>query len=377
MSAPQKLTTQKDVARLANVSQAVVSVVLGGKPGNIGVSAEVSTRVHNAAKRLHYRPNLSARSMRHGRFFNIGYFAATNDFGEVDFAQFRAGIYDAASEQGFHVMMIRLPSHLAKDPDAIPKTFNEAHLDAMIINPFSIPISEIKEVVGHGNTLPVVYLNAKEQYCSVYVDDYLGGRMATQHLFDQGYRRIAFFHTGLSEEADHYSKKDRIEGYMSVMAEHGLVAQIKRLDADIYAMDGGLVAEEFPGKTAILNWLRDSNRPEAIFCYNDGEAMILQQLLYAIHVRVPEDIAIIGYNNDESCRFSTTPLSSVHIPRYEMAVATVNMAISLINKGGEAYRSTPSIKFTPRISPRQSTAPAKSFEPALKTNQVGYAVHGE
>jgi DNA-binding LacI/PurR family transcriptional regulator len=71
---------------------------------------------------LNYRPNLSARSMHRGRFFNIGYFAASSDCGEQDFAPFRAGIYDAASEQDFHVMMIRLPLNRSKDPDVVPKT---------------------------------------------------------------------------------------------------------------------------------------------------------------------------------------------------------------------------------------------------------------
>ncbi len=356
MRSQVKATTQKDVARLAGVSQAVVSVVLGGNSGNIGVSQEVSERVISASKRLNYRPNLSARSMRQGRFFNIGYFAATNNFGEVDFAPFRAGIYDAASEQDFHVMMIRLPSHLAKDPDAIPKTFRESHLDAMIINPLSVSMSDIKEVVGPGNTFPIAYLNVKESHGSVYVDDTLGARMATEHLYNQGMRKIAFFHSQTKGTPDHYSKQDRIEGYTSFMAEHGLVAQIKRLEADIYE-PAGPTPDELVSRNAILDWLRGPNAPEAVFCYSDPEALVLQQIMYEANLRVPEDIAVIGYNDDEMCLLSSTPLSSIHIPRYEMAVATVNMVISMINNSGngEVFRA-PSIKFNPKLVVRKSTS---------------------
>jgi LacI family transcriptional regulator len=392
-----KLPTQKDVARLAGVSQAVVSVVLGGNTGNIGVSSEASERVLNAAKRLNYRPNLSARSMRHGRFFNIGYFTATNNFGEVDFAPFRAGIYDAASEQGFHVMMIRLSSHLSKDPDAVAKTFREAHLDAMVINPFSISIREIKEVVGTNVNLPIVYLNAKEPFGSVYVDDYLGARMATEHFYKQGFRRIAFFHTRSSNQGEHYSKKDRIEGYMSFMAEHGLVAQIKQFDSDIYAdksqetedsraqhrdrvqnlaPDSNSETAEVSSKSLILEWLRSPSRPEAVVCYNDPDAMALQQFLYELRLRVPEDMAVIGYNNDEMGLLSSCPLSSIHVPRYEMAVATVNMAISLINMGESSgeYRPIPSIKFTPKLVVRQSSRIADSGASPAKKDEVASAI---
>jgi len=370
-----KLTTQKDVARLAGVSQAIVSVVLSGNTRNIGVSPEVADRVLSAAKRLNYRPNLSARSMRQGRFFNIGYFAASSDCGEHDFAQFRAGIYDAASEQGFHVMMIRLPSNLSKDPDVVPRTFREAHLDAMIINPMTLSINAIKEMVGSDNTLPIVYLNVKEEFGSVYVDDYHGARLATGHLFDQGFRRIAFFHAHVPKQTDHYSRKDRIAGYSSFMAEHGLVAQIKKLEVDIYSAEP-TTSDELASRASMRDWLQGPNIPEAVFCNNDSEAMAFQQLLYELKLRVPEDIAVIGYDDDEICRLSSPPMSTIHIPRYEMAVAAVNMAVSMINlsNGDNAYRLAPTIKFTPKLIVRKSSQAIQSIVPAAKTDETDFVV---
>jgi len=268
-------------------------------------------------------------------------------------------------------MMIRLPSNLSKDPDVVPRTFREAHLDAMIINPMTVSITAIKEMVGSDNTLPIVYLNVKEEFGSVYVDDYYGARLATEHLFSEGFRRIAFFHAHVPKQTEHYSREDRIAGYSSVMAERGLVAQIKKLEVDIYSTEPS-TSEEIVNKSLAREWLQGANCPEAVFCNNDSEALAFYQLLYETKMRVPDDIAVIGYDNDELARLSPPPLSTIHIPRYEMAVAAVNMAVSMINLGGsdKVYRSTPSIKFTPKLVVRKSSLASRPDISASKSDRA-------
>ena len=121
--------TQTVIAKLTGVSQCVVSAVLNNNFTKIRVAPAVRERVRSKAQSLGYRVNTGARAMRTRKYFNIGYFLANipGTMAEIDFPEFRAGAYDAAVAQDYHVSLIRLPTTASEKVNPIPKAFREAH----------------------------------------------------------------------------------------------------------------------------------------------------------------------------------------------------------------------------------------------------------
>lgn len=337
MGFSNRVATQKDVARVACVSQATVSTVLTGKTRKSAVSAKTRERIIHVARVMNYRPNLSARVIRSRRFFNLGYFVA-NAEGQFafDFPEFAAGIYDAATERDYHVLMVRLPYQLWKDGDPVPKVFRESHLDALIVHPVSRLSPDIHDATASGG-LPVVHLNDRQTHNSVCLDDYEGASVMTRYLVNQGYRRIAFFKTGLGFDG-HYSVKDRIEGYSRVMKKHRLKPEVK------------LVGSDFERET--LEWLSGPNRPEAVFCYQDADALRLEQVAHKARLRIPHDLALAGYNDDWWRQFSGVPMTTMQVPRYRMAMEAVHMALRIVETKNQRQEN---VVFKPTLLTCEST----------------------
>ena len=329
--------TQDDVATAAGVSQAVVSAVLGGRTGKIGASEKLQKKILAAAAKLGYRTDSSARAMRMRRFYNLGYFTANvSQAVEQDRPEFRAGVYDTAAAQGYQVTMVRLPSRPTADTNPIPQVFRESHLDGLIINHVSLLTPELERVVT-ASGLPVVYLNEKRKSNAVYVDDFAGARIMTEHLLEQGYRRIAFSST---ESGEHYSHADRIAGYSKVMAEHKLPTRLLPADTRRCGVD-------------ILDCLKTSKRPDAIFCSSDFHALYFQRFIHQLGLHFPDDLGLAGYNDDGYDLFLESPLTTMRIPRYDMGRAAVEMVLKLITAPQRPKIS--SVCFTPSLVTGLST----------------------
>lgn len=309
--------TQTEIARRASVSQGVVSAVLSGKPSPIRVSAGVRRRVLEVAAEAGYRPDSSARAMRTGLYHNIGYFldTAPGAMEENDFPEFRAGVFDAAAARDFYVSLIRLPNRdFVKNP--IPKAFREAHLDALILNNMGGLTTELQQAILTSG-FPIVYLNEKHETNAVYFDDHEDMRQLTEYVLQRGYRRVAFFSEDTRRPA-HYSEVSRQEAYTSVMRAHQLTPEVRRWH----------FREQ---RDQIVDWLRSSHRPHAIICNRDRDALMLQSCATDAGVRVPHDLAVASASNERRLDdYFVVPLTTLVQPRYEAAVAAVEMAMDLV-----------------------------------------------
>ncbi|MEI8243958.1 MAG: LacI family DNA-binding transcriptional regulator [bacterium] len=329
--------SQQDIARLVGVSQTVVSHVLrGAQNGTVRVAEATRRRILDAARRVNYRPNSSARAMRARRFRNLGYFVCNVDLTENDFPGFRAGICDAATAHGHHVVMIRLPHSVTGIDNPIPLVFREAHLDALIINPYSYLSADIVKAVEQSG-LPVVYLNQKQQTNAVYVDERSGARAVTQHLIDRGGRRIVYVEPGDRDATAvwHYSQRDRLRGYKETLVAHGLEPRIQR---------GAWPAAD----PSFAGMFRAPGRPDAAFCFNDFAALYLQRFILQAGLEIPRDVRLAGYGGDEIDMHFTAPLTTMRIPRYPMGVAAVEMAVTLA--GQERRQALPSVVVQPVLA---------------------------
>ncbi len=334
---PSWRVTIADLAEALGLSRASVAAALSNSSGNTRVSDETRKRVSEMAERMNYRVNTSARALNQRVFKNIGFFAVKKNSDDYTFAEMILdGIAAAASRHGQNVVLVRIPEYVMGS-DNIPSALREACLDALIVENVANMGKTFRDAV-EASSIPVVYLNDKRPQNSVYVQDDKAGAMMTGHLIKQGFSKIAILAPNLNN--NHYSFMDRICGYKSTMRKAGLEP----------------VVWDFPSenwKEATARMLNLKDRPDAIFCADDQIALCLQQILYRLNIRFPEQLAIAGCNGEAFSAHSMVPLTTLKIPFREMSEAAVDMAMSLVRD--RARGSLPSLKFVPELIVEEST----------------------
>jgi DNA-binding LacI/PurR family transcriptional regulator len=332
----QKITLQ-DIASRLNLSLSSVGRALSDRGGNTRISEATRLRIREMARHLNYRSNSSARSLSVSRFNNIGYCTvkkATDDYAFHE--TILQGLSDVAAEHGQNLIMVQLPS----GPDRfseIPRALREQCLDALVINDNANFLPGFQDAIADSG-LPVAYLNEKQAFNAIYVDEMLSGRMMTQHLIARGFRRITML--SLVTKRPHYSAADRVAGYVQAMEEAGLQPENRSFHNKTLTEEAG-------------PWLSSPARPEAIFCYSDILAMSLLRALYALRVRVPDDIAVAGCDGEEQALRSVVPLTTLQIPFRPMAAHVLRMALDLVND--PERKPIPSIVLTPELVVAAST----------------------
>jgi len=321
------------------MSDRAVSQALNPRESNVKLNPETVIRIQKLAKERDYRPHTSAQAMRSGRSFHLGFFEAKSTSTAFPLRGSDAGVYDAAARLNYRVVLIKLPTDTSKEHNPIPSVFREAHLDALVVSNVGSLTTECKEAI-YSSGLPVVYLNENLTTNSVYVDDFSGGRDMTRHLVSQSRRRIVFLHTLTtnSNVFEHYSLKDRMDGYKTGMQEAGLVPEVLRFQSS--------------WENELGPWLSANPTVEAMICPGDFAAILVFRALYDRGIVIPRDLALTGYGDDFS-ELSSVPLTTMRIPFYEMAAAAVEMAVRLIDIRGTP--TLPSQVFKTSLIVRDST----------------------
>ena len=324
-----------DLAKLLNLSSSTVGAALSGRGGNTRVSAETRNRVQQAAQRLNYRVNASASAVRRQRFNNIGFFTAKKRPSAYSFADIIShGVSTAAKKHGQNVVLVRISELMEADLN-LPRALAEACLDTLVIQD-SWNITEVFQNVVESLGVPVTYVNEKRPANAAYSDDVLGGRMMTEYLISQGFKKIVMIAPGSTRS--HYSYHDRTQGYQEAMTAAGLTpfSYMSAIDwrEDICAL------------------LKSSARPEAIFCADDQTALSLQRILYHLRLRAPDDIAIAGCNGELLAEYSPVPLTTLRIDFHAMAQTAVDLAMTLYETG---VPSVPSVVLQPELIVSEST----------------------
>ncbi|MGF1485191.1 MAG: LacI family DNA-binding transcriptional regulator [Opitutales bacterium] len=322
--------TQKDVAKRAGVSQAAVSAVFRGDTRKIGVSAATRERILQAVKELDYRPNTSARAMRSQRTFNLGFFSLAKGYLHHEPIEYRDGLYTAATERNYHIVLVRLNPSADGEPEMLPAVFRQAHLDALVIGNARYIPPEIGEAVSKSN-LPVVYLNEKRTHNAVYCDDVLGTRLLMERLFARGLRRIDYIR--LHRRDDHHSSTERQSTYQTMMQEQGLTPTVH------------LLPEKNP-ESKLIERMREPERPEALVVYNEHTLLQMERTLIAAGVFDPT-IQYATFDLGLAAQYIAHPYLCVAVPRLEMGRAAANMAIDLSDR--ERGSTAPAICLKPHL----------------------------
>lgn len=294
----------RDVARQAGVSLGTVSNVLN-RPDQ--VSAGSRERVLAAIAELGFVRNESARQLRAGTSRTLG--LVVLDIANPFFTDVARGVEDVANDAGLAVILCNSDDRPAKEA-AYLDLLAEQRVQGVLITPTAELSPHLESMRRRGT--PVVLVDRRADgpgQCSVAVDDVLGGRLAADHLVERGHRRIAFIggSTGLPQIEERHA---------------GVVAAVReRLGSDetltVFAPDVLTVATGREAAAQIVG-MPAAVRPTAVICANDLLALGVLQEMTRHGVRVPDECAIVGYDDIDFAAAAAVPLTSVRKPRQEM-----------------------------------------------------------
>ncbi|MEU8956322.1 LacI family DNA-binding transcriptional regulator [Streptomyces sp. NPDC048518] len=315
----ERMVGIKDVAKHAGVSVGTVSNVIN-RPDT--VSEETRDRVRAVIDRLGYVRSESARQLRAGRSRIMALLVL--DMGNPFFVDVARGAERAAREAGYRVMVCNSGQSPAEEAEYLALCA-EQRVRGVLLTPADATGRNIDAFRRHG--IPFVLVDRVAEgatECSVSVDDVMGGALAVRHLVDAGHRSIAYVSgpPGLNQV------KDRRVGALQALAEAGLDASVMR-ELPTERLD---VAA---GRDAGARILGLTERPTAVFCANDLLALGVLQAMYAAGVRVPEDVAIVGYDDIEFAAAAVVPLTSVRQPAVTMGAMAAELLLEETRTGSD------------------------------------------
>ncbi len=335
----------KDVARRAGVSLGTVSNVLN-RPES--VADETRLRVQAVIAELGYVRNESARQLRAGSSRSIGLVVldAANPF----FTDIALGAEQAAAAGNLIVSVFNSAGSTERE-DQLLELLLEQRVSGVLLSPiFELPAG-VARLMGHG--VPVVLLDrdagGDSGFCSVSVDDVAGGRQAAEHLIDLGHRRIEFVGgpVALPQIADRYTGVQQAADAANE-ARKGPTVTVRHLETTgLRIADGREAGDLIVEQPA-------AERPTAVVCGNDLVALGVLQAVIRSGLRVPHDVAIVGYDDIEFAEAATVALSSVRQPRELLGrTATELLLDEVSDRERHVHRE---VVYRPELVVRESSA---------------------
>ncbi len=301
------MITLRDVAQRAGVSITTVSLVLNGK-GKI--SEETRRRVLAAAEELHYHPNAHARHLRKRRTYTISVFVAA-----------LGGLFYEEILEGIHEVILQTDYELIVCPEArsVSRILSNRQVDAAII--FNVKIPDDLLISLAWKNFPIVVMDRYLEADSVFpllIDNPGGTRQVFQHLYRQGARRLAF----VAGAADSFDNTERQQTFLEEARARGL--EVRLYQGDFTEASGYRVAREI---------LASGNLPEAVFCANDQMAVGFLNALQENGLRVPQDVALVGFDDIPIARYLQPPLTTVRVSRTEWGARAAAGLIEYLDRG--------------------------------------------
>jgi DNA-binding LacI/PurR family transcriptional regulator len=324
----------EDVARLAGVSRALVSLVMRDSPK---VSERSRRDVLAAAEQLGYRPNLIARNLASRRTMTIG--VLLNDLHNPFFADVADGILEAAGQSDYRILFSTGRRRADDEAEAV-EAFLELRVDGVILVSPSIPVSQVEAAAGDVPLVVVCRSLRSPVVDTVTNDERVGADLAVSHLVELGHRNIVHIDGGRGAGGP-----QRREGYTRAMRRHGLAEWARIVPGDFTEESGArAVAELFDG----------ADLPTAIFAANDVSAVGAFDRLEEAGLRVPKDVSLIGYDNTSLAAMHHISLTTIDQPRAEMGRLAFE---TLLERIGRSRLTVVNHAVVPSLVVRRSTAP--------------------
>lgn len=326
----------QDVAKRAGVSIGTVSNVLN-RPSI--VSPSTIEKVQAAIEQLGFVRNDAARQLKAGRSRSIGMIVL--DVSNPFFTDVARGAEDTAHLNGLSMLLGNSSENPERENQYLD-LFTEQRVQGVLISPFGDVEQRLNQLRIQG--IPAVLVDrssANQTFSSVSVDDVSGGRMAAQHLVDTGKRRIGFVGGPFAIR----QVSDRLSGAQEVLnSTPGASLEIFTTNA-LTVLEGRRIGE-------LVLRLTPDQRPDALFAANDLVAVgLLQALVMGDSIRVPEDIAIIGFDDIDFARTAVVPLTSISQPSHLIGETAVQI---LLEEAANPELKPRQIVFQPELVIRTS-----------------------
>lgn len=310
--------TIKDIARELGISPSTVSRALKDHPD---ISKETKIAVNELAEKLNYQPNIVALNLRNRKTNTIG--VIIPELVHFFFSTVISGIEDVAYNAGYNVILTQSNESLEREKRDLKALYN-SRVDGILmsISRETIEFDHIESIIAKGT--PIVFYDRfypNETTSKVIIDDYASAKEAVNHLIEQGCTKIAHLQAAPNSSI----AKERYRGFKDALKEKNLPCP----DNFLQECKNGTIEAGF---LAMSNLLSLPDRPDGIFANNDVLAMGAIQAIKKSGLKIPHDIAIVGFSNWFYSSMIDPPLSSVDQPGFLMGQEAAKLLIRQIEK---------------------------------------------
>ena len=331
-----RATTLKDVAEVAGVSARTVSNVVNGY---VHVAEETRRRVQEACDRLGYRPNVMARNLRSGRSKVIA--LVVPEIGSPYFGELGQSIIEEARKHGYVVLIDHTGGDVEQEKDFLIRSSASNLFDGVILSPSRVSDSELRSILK----VPFVLLGPRlfdPGFDHVSIDNVAAAAEITGHLLKQGRRRVAAIG---DQRWGGSAAQVRTSGYRKAHTDLGV-----EIVEELIIPTAHFQREN--GAAAMSHLLESGKQPDAVFCFNDLLALGAIRAIHQHKLRVPEDIAVVGFDNIDEGRYSTPSLTTIAPDRRVIARLAVERLLARID--GEQVDAPPRLIVPHELLVRES-----------------------
>lgn len=315
----KRRTTIKDVARESGVSTQTVSRVLNERPD---VSVETRQRVQEVMRRLDYHPNALARSLIQQRSYTLGVIIAGLKY--VGVSQTLNGIADQAEAEGYSLLLKELPRFDMEDVQPVIRSLLARDVEGIIYAAPQWQGSHQAIQASLGDPCPpIIFLKGEPgaAYPSISIDNYAGACKAVRHLLDQGRRRIAH----ISGPLEWWEAEQRLFGWRDALQGAGLPGDPAHWRSGNWSSASG--------EKAFLELLESYPEMDAVFAANDQMALGLLHAAHQRGIRVPEQLAVVGFDDLAEAAFFSPALTTVRQDLRTLGTLAVRKVLQLACSG--------------------------------------------
>ena len=311
--------TIRDVAKKAGLSLSTVSLAINNRGY---VSPETRESVLKIVRELSYHPTRSARGLASRTSGNIGFILSEEHFSQAEpfYTRIFLGTEFEARDHNYYILLTTVGNQF--DPDQyVPRFLLERNVDGIII---AGKVNEKLIAYIDSLGLPIVLVDyelKRMRHSAVLIDNWRGGTLAVEHLLSLGHRRIAF----LGGDIRHPSLTDRFEAYRNTLRQAGIVAD------EAYAITDEQETSVEAGTAAAGRLLGSGATPTAIFAANDAMAIGCMRHLKSRGIRIPQDIAVVGFDDIDMGSHVEPHLTTVRVLKEEMGKIAVQRVVDSIN----------------------------------------------
>lgn len=310
-----KRSTLKEVAKLAGVSTATVSNALNETKY---VSEEVKDKINRAIEELNYQPNIVAKSLRVQESRIIG--VLISDVANPFFSIVVRGIEEELSKSNYSILLCNTDSSVEKERKYLEVMIGK-RVDGLVVSSAGNTGDYFRSLDKTG--VPIVFLNRCPEFMNsdvIMTNNIQGAYSATEHLIRHGYCKIAII-TGPSSIS---TGKDRLIGYKRALEDYGVALSDSLVKEGLFTIQSGY--------DKMKELMEQETKPDAVFISNNSMTLGAYKYLKEAGIRIPDQIAVLGYDDPDWADIVEPPITTVRQPAYQLGVHAANLMLARINE---------------------------------------------